>query len=267
MAEIQPQPKPTLLSLPPELQSLIVTSLPYPDLLSLKISHPYFHALLTSTNTPNVHHRIAWVLSRRKIYLPIPYDSKTNFLTDALFLGNPEVTRIIRRRRLHLECVQCKLARRMVWLKSLCQDEERLRRLCLVNEGAECPRLRELDERKAEAEKKLSRRLLRRLGWPSEYWEAGSSYWEDRNHGFIGPPTWVVTLTTWCALPGTHVVVVHIPTLIVDLVILVLLLLGLIAWGIGYFTLGGMWEGVVRSLRHWVDALWSDCVRELRFPV
>lgn len=246
----------TLLTLPPEIQHLIASELPYPDLLSLKISHPYFQSLLS--DKPNVHHRIAWVLSRGKIYLPIPHDSKTNFRTDVLFLRNPEVTRIIRRRRKHLECVQCTLARQIVWLKSTSTDDKTRRRLCLVNEGYECPRLRELDEKKMSDEKKLGNRLLKLVGWP------GKSYWEHRG---LGPPCWVVSLIWWCGPADSPRIGIHVPTLIINIVILILLVAGLIAWGAGCFTLSGVRESVSHSLWQWLDAMWKDWVQELHLPV
>ncbi|KEF52360.1 uncharacterized protein A1O9_11601 [Exophiala aquamarina CBS 119918] len=252
----------TLLSLPPEVQHLIASELPYPDLLSLKISHPYFGALLDAQ--PSVHQRIAWVLSRCNIYLPIPHDSKTDFRTDVQFLRNPEVTRIIRRRRKHLECVECKLARQIVWLKSTSTDDERRRRLCFVNEGYECPRVRELDEKKMSDEKKIGRRLLKLVGWPNAYWESGSSYWEHRG---LGPPAWFIRLTWWFAPVDAPPIGIHVPTLIMNLIILILLVAGMIGWQAGCLTLSGLLESVSRSSWQWLDAMWKDWLRELHLPV
>lgn len=250
----------TLLSLPPEVHHLIVSCLPYPDLLSLKLSHPYFQALLASQ--PTVYQRIAWVLSRGRIHLPIPHDSKTNFRTDPLFLRNPEVTKIIRRRRLHLECVECNLARRIIWLQYTGTSDERRRRLCFVNEGYECPRLRELDEKKVMDEKKLVHKLLRRIGWPNGYWESGSAYWERRDPW---PPGWFLSLTWWFA-PGPPGFGLHIGTLIMNLAILTLLVVGTITLRAYDFTLGGFWESISGSLWQWFEAMWNDLAQDLQLP-
>jgi hypothetical protein len=249
-----------LLSLPPEVHHLIVSYLPYPDLLSIKLSHPYFQALLDSQ--PTVHQRIAWVLSRGRIHLPIPHDSKTNFRTDVLFLRNPEVTKIIRRRRQHLECVNCILARRIAWLQYTGTSDERRRRLCFVNEGYECPRLRELDEKKAMDEKRLRHKLLRLVGWPNGYWESGSVYWERRGPY---PPGWFISLTSWFG-PSPPRVGLHVPTLILDFVLLTLLVAGIITMQVCGFTFGGIWKSISRSLWQWFEAMWMDWAHDLQLP-
>lgn len=250
-----------LLSLPPEVHHLIVSCLPYPDLLSLKLSHPYFQALLASQ--PTVHQRIAWVLSRGRIHLPIPHDSKTNFRTDALFVRNPEVTKILRRRRKHLECVECKLSQRMVRWQYTGPSAETRSRLCLVNEGYECPRLRELDEKKVLDEKRLGRRLLRLISWPTEYWESSSAYWGRRGPW---PPGWFMSLTWWFARPGAPTVGLHVGTLIMNLAILTLLVVGIIALRVSDFTLGGIWMSISRSSWQWFEAMWKDWAQDLQLP-
>ena len=129
---------PQLISLPWELQRQIVDHLDYPDLLSLKLTHPYFqHILLPSR--PTIRERIGWVLSRGKQSLAVPHLQKTDFRTDEKFLQNPEVQRILRRRRCHHECIDAalRLSSQRVgnskpgkgWLLP-----------CVVIEGQTCPR-------------------------------------------------------------------------------------------------------------------------------
>ncbi|KIV80416.1 hypothetical protein PV11_07916 [Exophiala sideris] len=104
--------KTTILSLPPELNHLIAGYLDYPDLLSLKISHPY----LTSTfsTLPIVTQRVSWVLRRNAQDLPIPRALQLSFRSDKAFVANREVNDILRRRRLHIECLKCEGARDFV---------------------------------------------------------------------------------------------------------------------------------------------------------
>jgi hypothetical protein len=89
----------TLLSLPPELLLHISTSLPYPDLLALKHSHPLFYSLTTIT----VYDRVDWLLSRPKQGLTLP-QTKCILKTDREFCANREVREMMRRRRGHLDC-------------------------------------------------------------------------------------------------------------------------------------------------------------------
>ncbi|KAK5325074.1 hypothetical protein LTR20_009036 [Exophiala xenobiotica] len=93
------------LSLPPELHLLIAKSLEYPDLLSLKISHPRIRTILSLSRQPTVHQRISWVMTRASRGLPIPANTGLTFRSDEAFVSNPEVRRILRERRQHKECV------------------------------------------------------------------------------------------------------------------------------------------------------------------
>ncbi|KAK7892297.1 hypothetical protein LTR67_007393 [Exophiala xenobiotica] len=93
------------LSLPPELHLLIAKSLEYPDLLSLKISHPRLRTILSLSRQPTVHQRISWVMTRASRGLPIPANTGLTFRSDEAFVSNPEVRRILRERRQHKECV------------------------------------------------------------------------------------------------------------------------------------------------------------------
>lgn len=104
-----PQPPPPLVapffSLPAELHLQIATNLEYPDLLSRKLSHPRLFTLFLHTRQPSVHQRIAWVMRRASLGLPIPNNTGLSFKSDEAFVSNPEVKRILRERRQHRECV------------------------------------------------------------------------------------------------------------------------------------------------------------------
>lgn len=243
---------------------MIASHLEYPDLLSLKISHPHFQTLFATQ--PTVHQRIAWVLARGRIFLPTPHDSQTNFRTDAQFLRNPEVTRIIRRRRQHLECVENNLTRRIVWLRNQSQGLPTHPQLCLVKEGYECARLRELREKTTQSEKKLGRRLLRRMGWSNAFWESGSVYWEVEP---IHPPHWFVALKSWPAsVNAAPRFSLFSPTLYLDLSVLALALAvaGLLVLGSYGYTIGAMLKSMSNSLCRWFEAMLEDWAHELHLP-
>ncbi|KAI1628733.1 hypothetical protein EDD37DRAFT_18298 [Exophiala viscosa] len=126
------QPKTTILSPPPELIHLIAGYLDYPDLLSLKLSHPYFTSIFAST--PTVTQRVSWVLQRNAEDFPIPQSAQLSFRSDRAFVANREVNDILRRRRLHIECVKCENARAYVVDKF----GKRGRIMCFVT-GDVCP--------------------------------------------------------------------------------------------------------------------------------
>jgi len=150
-----------LLYLPPELHHQILSSLPYPDQLALRLTHPYFRSLQSqsesesqflrsssssSWSSPTTLARIDWIISRADAGLPIPqrgpgisFSFSFSFATDALFVANAEIKTILRRRRRHDECVECRGARRRV-VERLGEREGR--RYCFVT-GRGCPRLAE----------------------------------------------------------------------------------------------------------------------------
>ncbi|KAL6242439.1 hypothetical protein RBB50_010579 [Rhinocladiella similis] len=97
------RPPPSLTTLPTELVHLIADHLAYPDILSLMQSHRSLPAILSRYST--THARISWVLSRAYLGLPIPNNTKLSFKTDALFLSNREVQRILAARLDHKECL------------------------------------------------------------------------------------------------------------------------------------------------------------------
>ena len=93
-----------LLRLPPELLTHLRAHLPYPDLLSLRHTHPYFyHTPLLATDR-NILIKVSWLLDRKDRGLPCPQSHKTIFKTDREFCGSREVKRILVRRRRHREC-------------------------------------------------------------------------------------------------------------------------------------------------------------------
>ena len=97
-----PSLRPCLLALPAELQMIIASYLVYPDLLSLKITHPAFNSLIQ----PSVYDRIDWLLSRPALGLSVPCSAACSFKTDRSFVANKEVKLILKRRRQHLECAE-----------------------------------------------------------------------------------------------------------------------------------------------------------------
>lgn len=93
-----------LLSLPPDLLPLLRFHLPYPDLLALRHTHPYFyHSPLLSTNT-NIRLKVAWLVDRKERGLSCPTHSSTLFKTDREFCASREVKRIMKLRRRHGDC-------------------------------------------------------------------------------------------------------------------------------------------------------------------
>lgn len=137
--ELRPSPAGSqILFLPRELQHQIVDHLDYPDLLSLKLSHPYFqHSLLSSR--PTIRERIGWVLSRGKQSLSVPHLQKTDFRSDEKFLQNPEVQRILRQRRCHKDCVDAALSKSKQIVGNV-KTGNGWTLPCLVCQGQTCPR-------------------------------------------------------------------------------------------------------------------------------
>lgn len=93
-------PFPCLPLLPPEIQHQIFENLPYPDLLSLKLTNSYFYNTVETT----VHDRADWLLDRAQRNLMIPRQSNCLLRSDAEFCSHPEVLQILRWRRKHLDC-------------------------------------------------------------------------------------------------------------------------------------------------------------------
>jgi hypothetical protein len=105
----------TILHLPPELHLLIFSHLPWPDLLALKHTHPYFYHNIPTT----VRQRVTWLLSRAPCGLGFPQE-KVNTKTDTDFCRSREIRTFLERRRWHLDCH---------WY----------RKHCLIFEGQGCP--------------------------------------------------------------------------------------------------------------------------------
>jgi len=113
--------KPTspILALPTELHIHISSYLPYPDLLALKHTSPYFYQCTTTT----VYDRVDWLLDRPQLGLPLP-QTRCIMKTDAQFCANKEVRLFMKRRRRHLECVG--------------------RTVCLISGSNDCPGVKTL---------------------------------------------------------------------------------------------------------------------------
>jgi hypothetical protein len=92
-------PTPSLLNLPPELHLLITSHLPWPDLLALKHTHPYFYQNIPTT----VRQRVTWLLSRAITRLRLP-KQRINMKTDTDFCRSHEIRKFLERRRWHLDC-------------------------------------------------------------------------------------------------------------------------------------------------------------------
>lgn len=92
---------PTLSTLPPELYSLILPHLPYPDALSLKHTSRQFYTMVDTS----IRSKVAWLLDRHTRGLQCPR-KKCILKTDASFCesGGGEVKRLMERRRRHEEC-------------------------------------------------------------------------------------------------------------------------------------------------------------------
>ena len=93
-----------LLRLPPELLAHLRTYLPYPDLLSLRHTHPYLYNTPILATNRNIWLKVSWLLDRKERGLPCPHSHQTIFKTDREFCGGREVKRILVRRRRHWEC-------------------------------------------------------------------------------------------------------------------------------------------------------------------
>ena len=94
------KPLSPLLTLPLELQLLIIPSLSYPDALALKHTHTHFYDLIDTS----VSLKVVWLLERKERGLELP-QKKCAMKTDAAFCGgNGEVRAIMERRRAHGEC-------------------------------------------------------------------------------------------------------------------------------------------------------------------
>jgi hypothetical protein len=99
------EPGVSIASLPPEVHHMIASHLSYPDLLSLKLTDKYFDTLISPKL--NVRLRVDWVRNRISQHLPVPKRGKLSFRNDSQFVSNAEVKLILRRRRKHLECIDC----------------------------------------------------------------------------------------------------------------------------------------------------------------
>lgn len=139
------------LTLPPELHSLIAQELAYPDLLSLKLSHPYFQVLLRCK--PTICNRIQWIERRSQMRLPVPRRTNLSFRSDVAFAANPEIQRILQQRLRHRECVYCKTARDAV-VETMGRRAGRT--FCFVLEGGICPRFGVPDEKEQQTYEKSS---------------------------------------------------------------------------------------------------------------
>ena len=74
-------PKPTLMTLPPELHLLISQHLTYPDALSLKHTARNFYGLVYT----GIHLKIEWLIERRRLHLDCPNDKKCELGSDMRF--------------------------------------------------------------------------------------------------------------------------------------------------------------------------------------
>ncbi|KIW24003.1 uncharacterized protein PV07_09743 [Cladophialophora immunda] len=174
-----PLPLKGLASLPPEVHHLVADCLPYPDLLSLKLTNTYFAALVEPRLT--IRSRISWVQSRYAQHLPVPTSTRLSFKSDALFVANPEVKTILRRRRRHLECAAHERGSAFVFsmfARVDVQGQGQGRRdgphawtkVCLVTGDRVCPRIQALEAKMQRYKDSVVGKLavlpvLRAIGW------------------------------------------------------------------------------------------------------
>lgn len=158
-----------LLSLPTEIHHHIATHLIYPDLLSLKLTNTYFATLLGPDLT--VRSRVNWVHGRCSQGLPVPQSTKLSFRSDASFVANAEVKEMLRRRRRHLECVECAWARHLM---SARYGSKKGKRMCFVTESGPCPKIQELEAKKRRYDDSLAGRVTgsisKSVAWHKEVW-------------------------------------------------------------------------------------------------
>ncbi|EHY54264.1 uncharacterized protein HMPREF1120_02435 [Exophiala dermatitidis NIH/UT8656] len=127
---------PPILALPPELHLMVTQELSYPDVLALKLCHPYFHGLLDRETT--IQSRVQWIVDRARLGLPIPRSTKVSFRSDASFVAHPEIGKILRQRLRHHDCLECETAREFV-VKAM--GTARGRTFCFVTEEDCCPHI------------------------------------------------------------------------------------------------------------------------------
>lgn len=137
------QPR-SILCLPAELLDMVASRLDYPDLLSLKLTHPKF--LHTFNTVPTVRQRVSWVLHRNGQYLPIPHNRQLSFRSDKAFVTSREVNDILRRRRLHIECLKCQPARELAIARF---GKKRGKTICFVT-GRACPKVVDRENQKGQ---------------------------------------------------------------------------------------------------------------------
>ncbi|KAK3938253.1 hypothetical protein QBC46DRAFT_441285 [Diplogelasinospora grovesii] len=91
--------RPTLLTLPPEIQLMISKQLIYPDALSLKHTNRYFYNLVDT----GVKLKVDWLVERRRLHLQCPNDRSCDFGSDLMFCRG-SMRLLMQRRREHIEC-------------------------------------------------------------------------------------------------------------------------------------------------------------------
>ncbi|KIW93725.1 uncharacterized protein Z519_05039 [Cladophialophora bantiana CBS 173.52] len=175
-----------LASLPPEIHHMVAEHLPYPDLLSLKLTNTYFAALVGSKLTVKM--RISWVKSRYAQHLPVPKSTKLSFKSDALFVANPEVKTILRRRRHHLECADHERGGAFVFSMFADVDhqgrgdtQQPWSKVCLVTGNPVCPKIQELEVKRQQYKNsvmgKVAVPVVRAIGWLRGVWRHLSDPW------------------------------------------------------------------------------------------
>ena len=93
-----------LLRFPPDLLLYIRSHLPYPDLLALRHTHPYFYYSSLLATDRNIRLKVAWLVDRKRRGLACPGHHRTLFRTDREFCASTEVKQIMARRRRHEDC-------------------------------------------------------------------------------------------------------------------------------------------------------------------
>lgn len=79
--QVSRRPKPTLITLPPEIHLLIARHLIYPDALALRHTNRHFYQLVDT----GVKLKVEWLMERRLLHLECPSDQRCDLGSDLRF--------------------------------------------------------------------------------------------------------------------------------------------------------------------------------------
>jgi hypothetical protein len=79
--QVPKRPRPTLITLPPEIHLLIARHLIYPDALALRHTNRHFYQLVDT----GVKLKVEWLMERRLLHLECPSDQRCDLGSDLRF--------------------------------------------------------------------------------------------------------------------------------------------------------------------------------------